>query len=222
MKDKSSMIFKRFYLIFGLLVVLSTTSSYGLSPNLREGDLIFVSLNCYACKLIQATSNSPFSHVAIITKDTSTGALTAVMAVEPNVVQVPLDFFYKNSLIPPQVMRMKSQEDQAIASLASEMAKYYLGTPYDSDFTSASSNLIKHFLDGKFVVGPEKVYCSDLISYSFFNATSNVKMPFPLVKMDFGNYKNEWATILGHPPPQGQLGISPGDIARSPDLMIVQ
>jgi hypothetical protein len=194
-------------------------------PKLQPGDLIFVSMDCYACKLIQETTRSPFSHVAIITKDES-GKLLAIMAVQPKVMEVSVDFFYKNSLIPPQVMRMKSREGQDIAAIASHLARYYLGAPYDDEFTGAASGLVKHFLDfqnqSEFVLGPPKLYCSDLISYNFLNATGNRITPFPLVKMDFGKFQNQWEKMLGHPPPQGKLGISPGDIARSPELRIVE
>jgi uncharacterized protein YycO len=183
-----------------------------ISPprNLQKGDLIFVSLNCFACKLIQQTSHSNYSHVAIIQEDAVTHALSAVMAVPPKVIEIQgLNYFYDNSLIPPLIMRMRTVQTQTLARLAADMARNYIGRPYDSDFES----------------GPRKLYCSSLLSNSFKDAAKNIsdsmKDPLPFIPMDFSIYKAEWAKILGHPPPQGKLGISPGDIERSPLLVPV-
>ena len=100
------------------------------------------------------------------------------------------------------VLRMKTTEGQNLANRAADVARKFVGVPYDSNFVN----------------GPQKMYCSSLLSYSFKAAAGETYDPFPFVPMDFGNFKSEWAKILGHAAPQGYPGISPGDIERSPLL----
>jgi hypothetical protein len=195
------------FLIFFFLLFFSQPQSqaatklkYQIPPGLKQGYLIFVSLNCFSCKLIQDTANSKYSHVAIITEDKDSGLLGAVMAVPPKVMEVNgLDYFYNNSLVEPLVLEMKSKGDRQLANRAAEAAKRYIGTPYDVDFVGA----------------PKKLYCSMLISLSFKDVANGGKDMFPLVPMDFGIYREAWSRVLGHPAPQGFIGISPGDIERS-------
>ena len=165
-----------------------------LNTGLVNGDLVLVSLNCYACKLIEATTQSPYSHVGII--ENRGGKLFVIMAVEPVVMEVPLEQLLQRAQGPPLIMRVKDPQNSNVGEQGLAKAKTYLGRPYDNNF----------------VLGDDKLYCSELIYYSF------PQIPFRLKVMHFAPYTEQWTQVMGHPPPEGQWGISPGDIANSPFL----
>jgi hypothetical protein len=182
-----------------LLFVNLPARAYEIPAHLKGGDLIFLSLDCYACKLIEATTHSPYSHVGTIDRE-ETGDLMVIMAVSPRVTRVPLRWLVSKALGQPLFMRIRDPQKLGWAERALEIARRYLGRPYDPDF----------------ILGDEKLYCSELIYFSFNGATQNPEIPFRLKVMHFAPFTTKWAEVLGHPPPEGQMGVSPGDLTASP------
>ncbi|MDZ4676602.1 MAG: YiiX/YebB-like N1pC/P60 family cysteine hydrolase [Oligoflexia bacterium] len=180
--------------ILVLSILLLTSQTFGA---LKPGDLIFLKMPCYVCSLIEKTTNSPFSHVGILDRDAS-GAWVVIMAIEPKVMAVSLQYLLSRINSQPVYMRMKSVNGQILAIKAVQNARRFIGTPYDSEFK----------------LGISELYCSELVFYSFMNA-NNGNPVFLLRPMTFKPFTSEWTSVLRHPPPEGLLGISPGDLARS-------
>jgi len=170
--------------------------------SLQPGDLVFLSMPCYICPLIEKTTGFPYSHVGIVVPE-SAGRWGLVMAVEPKVMEVDLQYLLGRlgPARPPLVMRMKTKEGQALAARAAVLSRSYLGIPYNHQFR----------------IDNQSLYCSELVYFAFFRANNNQEV-FPLTKMTFKPYTEIWRRALGTAPPEGLPGITPADIAHSPHL----
>jgi hypothetical protein len=184
-----------------LFVILAFTLISSQSwAGFQIGDLVFMHLSCYVCSLIEKTTGSPFSHVGIIDQDAA-GHWVIMMAGDPKVSPVSLQYMMSRLSIKPVVKRMRTLRGQQLARTAAFYARQYAGTPYDYNY----------------ILGTDRLYCSELIYFAFMNANGG-RPVFPVKRMTFGAYAAQWTGVLGHPPPEGQLGLSPADIARSPLL----
>jgi hypothetical protein len=173
------------------------------ATELQNGDLIFMSWPCYECSLIEKTTGSPFSHSAILYQNAA-GVWMAIMAVEPMVQEVTVDFLKAKALKPLVFMRMKTIGHQKLAMQAAVVAHSFIGTAFD----------------GKMEWGAEKLYCAELIYFSFLEA-NNGEPVFIARPMSFEPYFSQWKDVLGYNPPEGQTGVNPGDLAKSSLLKII-
>ena len=189
------------FLILWLLVSDALANGSGL----QSGDLVFLSLGCRMCELIEKTTASPFSHVGIV-QIVKGEEPSVIMAVPPQVMRVTLSEAVVNAKKPPVFMRMRSLENQRLAELAVQKAAAFLGRPYDDDF----------------VLEKSKLYCSELIYFSFLEASGERFSLFKLQPMKIDPFSKEWEELLGHSPPEGKLGLSPGDLARSSYLGVFE
>jgi hypothetical protein len=123
------------------------------------------------------------------------------MAVPPKVLSYDLAELLRLVPKPARLSRLKMSGEERLA--VTQGALGFLGRPYDPDYH----------------LGAEKLYCSELVYFAFQGALG--REVFSLVPMDFGVNFDRWAQVLGHPPPQGEPGLSPGDINRSPLLEII-
>ncbi len=187
---------------------------------LREGDLLFQDLDCGAvCDAIEKVTTgykgAKFSHVGIVAKDAN-HQFVVIEASRSGVETTPLHIFLGRSFDRqhrPKVAvgRVKSAFEYLIPSALKE-ASALIGKPYDS----------------LFVVGNDRYYCSELI-YEIFLQANNDKPVFPLRPMTFKDPDTgvtlaawqKYFSHLGASVPEGQLGINPGGISRSPVLTIV-
>lgn len=173
--------------------------TFPAQAEVRPGDLYFVSMPCYACPLIEKTTGSPYSHVAIV-EEVGAHDTTLIMAVEPVVSRVSLRFIQQHTQGRPQkFMRPRDFSPAALARL-----RGFLGVPFDSSF----------------LPGTDRLYCSELAHFVFLGRDG--APIFALRPMRFSPFEAEWTTLLGHAPPEGELGISPGDLATSPLLQEVR
>lgn len=187
-----------------LSVVLSlfalTAASASAAPALLNGDIVLLSMPCYECRLIEKTTGSDYSHAGIIRID-ETGRARVVMAVAPRVVEVDLEWLSGQARLPPKFLRAKTLEGRRLAYRAAIEAQAFIGRRYDRDF----------------VWGEDSLYCFELVGFAFLRANAGVEI-FPARPMDFRPFEREWHHVLGHAPPQGELGLSARDFEDSPWL----
>lgn len=187
---------------------------------LREGDLLFQDLDCGAvCDAIEKVTTgykgAKFSHVGIVAKDANR-QFVVIEASRSGVETTPLHIFLGRSFDRqhrPKVVvgRLKPAFWHLIPPALKE-ASALKGKPYDS----------------LFVVDNDRYYCSELI-YEIFLRANNDNPVFPLQPMTFKDPDTgvtlaawqEYFSQLGASIPEGQLGINPGGISRSPVLTIV-
>ena len=187
---------------------------------LREGDLLFQDLDCGAvCDAIEKVTTgykgANFSHVGIAAKDVNHN-FVVIEASQSGVRAVPLQTFLGRSFDRqhrPKVVvgRLRTAFRHLIPSVLKE-ASALKGKPYDS----------------LFVIDNERYYCSELIYEIFLRANNNTPV-FTLQPMTFRDPDTsvtlaawqEYFSQLGASIPEGQPGINPGGISRSPVLTIV-
>ena len=191
-------------------------SNFALQP----GDLLFQDLDCRSlCDAIEKVTigfrGANFSHVGVVTKDNS-GNFVVIEAVSSGVGVTPLHTFLDRSFDArhhPKVVvgRLKESYRRLIPSALKE-ALALTGKPYDKVFA----------------IDNEAYYCSELIYEIFLRANDNSPV-FALQPMTFKNPDTgetlaaweEYFSGLGVSIPEGQLGINPGGISRSPVLTMV-
>ncbi|MFN5208124.1 MAG: YiiX/YebB-like N1pC/P60 family cysteine hydrolase [Bacteroidota bacterium] len=206
-----------------LLLIYSTciraqNFSYIDFSQFKEGDLLFQDLDCgELCdaieKVTQGHQGLNVSHVGMVVKHKD--SLWVIEAYSKKVALISLpDFMGRtvNSDGDPKVFggRLRSGYGN-LARKASEESKIYLGLPYDDSFAS----------------GLDKIYCSELIYYTYKFANKNIEV-FPLQPMTFKdpdtgvtlpaweNYFSELKMKV----PENELGCNPAGISRSDKLDI--
>jgi len=187
---------------------------------LREGDLLFQDLDCGpVCDAIEKVTRgyhgAKFSHVGIVAKD-GVDNFVVIEAVSDGVKATELRGFLERSFDTdnrPKVVvgRLKPPFRRLIPS-AIKNAFALEGKPYDKNF----------------VINNDAYYCSELI-YEIFLRANNNKPVFTLQPMTFKDPDTgeslavwqEYFSKSGVPVPEGEAGINPGGISRSPALTIV-
>jgi hypothetical protein len=209
-------------LVIGLSVlgcrqsILEKNSDFGL----QEGDLLFQDLDCGPlCDAIEKVTTgfrgANFSHVGIVTKDDSGNFI--VIEAAPNGVQAtPLQTFLGRSF------DVKGQP-KVVAGRLKPAYRHLI------PFALKEAYALKGKLyDKLFVIGNESYYCSELI-YEIFLRANNNNPVFKLQPMTFKDPDTgvtfavweEYFSRLGATVPEGQPGINPGSISRSPALTVV-
>lgn len=201
-----------------LLVASCATQHAGFSP--RPGDLLFEDLDCGPlCDAIEDVTtgyqNARLSHVGLAARDES-GRIVVLEAVSKGVVATDMPTFLNRAAEAggrPRVIvgRLKSPYRRLIPA-AIEHAVALKGKPYDRSFA----------------IDNDAYYCSELV-YETFRKANGGEAVFPLEPMTFKDPKTqqtqpaweEYFAELGIDVPEGQPGINPGGISRSPALTII-
>jgi len=207
-----------FLMLIHITSIRAQSFSYIDFTQFREGDLLFQDLDCGdLCdaieKVTQGHQGLNVSHVGMVVKYKD--SLWVIEAYSKKVALTSLpDFMGRivNSDGDPKVFagRLKSGFGN-LARKASEESKTYLGVPYDDSLSS----------------GLDKIYCSELIYYTYKFANKNIEV-FPLQPMTFKdpdtglilpiweNYFSEMNMKV----PENELGCNPAGISRSDKLDI--
>jgi uncharacterized protein YycO len=190
------------------------------SFELQNGDLLFQDVDCgELCDAIETVTEGydsyNFSHVGIIAKDEKDNILV-IEAVSAGVKATDISSFLNRSVdennMPKVVVGRLKESCRGLIPDALEHASDLKGRPYDRIFA----------------IDNEAYYCSELI-YEIFLEANDKKPVFELQPMTFKDPATdevlsvwrEYFDELRIPVPQGQPGINPGAISRSPLLNII-
>lgn len=186
---------------------------------LQAGDILFQDLDCgEACDAIEAVTEGvngwDFSHCGIVV-NTDSGLM--VVEAYGDVSAVRVDSFLIRSVDTagkPKVVAGRVREQyKNIAQKSADIATEYIGKEYDNAFK----------------LGDDKYYCSELV-YECYKKANDGKAFFPLNIMTFkvpetDTFMPFWVDYykeLNQPIPEGDSGINPGAISRSPYLDIYE
>lgn len=208
-------------LIFGILSVFFFISCQNNeSFQLQEGDLLFQDSDCGEfCDAIEAVTEGvndyEFSHVGLVMK-ADDGELKIMEAISAGVVLTPLDTFLNRSF------DKDNQPKVVVGRLKSE---YKTFVPKAIDFIHSKMDAKYDYV---FNIENDSFYCSELIHLAFQSANDNQPI-FETPKMTFKAPNTDstfaiWTTYfeeLGEPIPEGEIGLNPGSMSRSPYIEIV-
>ncbi len=202
-----------FSLFFLCVLFVGAQGQHITFRDLRDGDLLFQDLDCGdLCDAIESVTqsfdNRHFSHIGLVHRRADSVYL--IEAIGKEVQLTPMAQFLSRST--NQVfVGILHKKHRHLGSKAVAFALSQLGVPYDDVFL---------YDNGKY-------YCSELL-YEAYKAANKGKDFFSLEPMTFKIPASdqffpvwiEYYEQLKLPIPQGQLGINPGGISRSPKLKI--
>ena len=196
-----------------VLLLLTSFSVFAQKKvTLKEGDIIFQSMNCDLCKAINAVTEGfdgkDFSHLGLV--HIQNDSIYVIEAAGKEVKLTPIEIFKTYTTEEMYVGRLKNKYRKYIPK-AVEFSIKQLGAPYDKAYL---------YDNGSY-------YCSELIYDAFLSAYE--KPFFELTPMTFkepnsDDYFKVWIDYysdLKQEIPEGELGCNPGGISTSNKLKIV-
>ena len=202
----------RYILFFLIPLFFSCTKQ-----SFQVGDIFFQDLDCGPpCQAIEAVTSgyqgAQLSHCAIITfVGTSNYDTILTEAIGETVIQTALhDFLNRSNKV--FVGRLKNKYQYMIPDAITYIQTDLNGKPYDYIFD----------------INDDTYYCSEII-YEGLKKADNTQELFSLKPMTFNEpgtdspfvHWVEYYEELGHPIPEGELGLNPGRMSRSDAIEIV-
>jgi hypothetical protein len=215
MHAQAIMLKKFAMLIFLFFIKLFFESSITSAQELKTGDVILISFNCYECKIIESETNSPFSHSGVILKTTENQYY--VLQSLGSVISVPINDFLKNkrplskvSIYRPKDFTNFNKEEyiKLTHDMMSVFNRDFLGLNFDS----------KYLWDNFDQNGNELLYCSEFVSKFIDYFLSKPTIPYP---MSYSKNYQYWLKYFNGNVPEGVLGNSPGSFANDPRFEFV-
>jgi aminopeptidase N len=178
---------------------------------LQPGDLLFQDLDCGPlCEAIESVTQgyrgADFSHVAMVS-EMDESRIMVFEAIGGKVRETKLEDFLSRSQDDngdPKVM-IGRVKDQSIKDKALREIKKYEGKAYDDVF----------------IIENDSYYCSELLYFSYLDKGEPIFKLYPMTfkkpnSDDFDPAWIEYYRDLGVDIPEGEPGLNPGGISRSP------
>lgn len=189
-----------------IFVVLSILITFKLSATeLKVGDVILISFNCFECKMIESETNSNFSHSGVVIRDEN-GNLKIAQSLGV-VALYNLNDFLKNKTPNTKafVYRSYEIESQINSKFEADMKRLF-----DLDFKGALFD-VEYKWNNFDKSGRELLYCSEFIAKFLDHFQKKQTIPFVLTYNK--NYKY-WNEYFHGKVPEGELGNSPASFSR--------
>ena len=205
------------YILLILIPCFITINQSCTKQSFEVGDIFFQDLDCGPpCEAIEAVTSgyrgAQLSHCAIITHIGSSEYDTILTeAIGATVTDITLhDFLNRSNKV--LVGRLKEEYQYMIPDAITHIQTNLNGKPYDYIFDSTD----------------DTYYCSEII-YEGLKTADDTQELFALNPMTFNEPGTEspfihWVDYyqeLGHPIPEGELGLNPGGMSQSPAIAIV-
>lgn len=201
------------YIFFIIFAFLKFNFVFG--TELKSGDIILFSLNCYECRVIESETNSHFSHSGVVIKN-----IYQEVKIGQSLGQVglySLEQFLKNKTPGTQasVYRPKQFLHLSLAGqkkLDKKMITLFNikfnGAPFDTQF---SWDNFDH-------EGRELLYCSEFIAKFLDHFLVDPTVPYPLSYKKNADY---WFNYFDRNIPEGVLGNSPSSFSRDSRFVFI-
>lgn len=200
-----------------ILILMFTISFWFKSYafELKNGDVLLISFNCYECRVIESETNSKFSHSGVIIKNENHEIRVGQSL--GSVALYPLEDFLKNRTPGTNVSVYRVKEFLKFnAAESAEVEERMLaifnttfkGLPFDQKY------LWNNF-DSK---GRELLYCSEFIAKFLDHFLEESTIPFPL---SYKKNEDYWLKYFKGNIPEGELGNSPASFAHDDRFIFV-
>lgn len=190
-----------------------TNSIFAQTPNLKNGDLLFINVHCGPmCEAINAVTEgfegNDFNHVGMVYSNNNQD-FYVYEAISKGVVKTPLNDFLNRTYI---VYKGSIKEPyEHLIPLAAQFCESQLGVPYDNDFI---------YDNGKY-------YCSELLYDAFLAANHNEAFfqlfPMTYKEPDSDQFFPVWMEHFaqqGIEIPEGKPGCNPGGMSLDEKIEI--
>ena len=195
-------------LLLALTFVISNTV-FGMSlSDVRPGDILLISLNCYECRVIESETNSLFSHSGVAIKDEegririaqSLGSLDHFSYADFSKNKTPGTFIhvYRAVELKNISAQKRSLLEKVMLDVFNEQFKH---APFDSKYLWNNFNS----------KGVELLYCSEFIAKFMDHFLKEKTVPFPVTYQKHIDY---WTKYFKGVVPEGELGNSPASFSR--------
>lgn len=192
--------------LFVILTLVFSTNIWGSQlhiSELRVGDVLLISLNCYTCRMIESETQSPFSHSGIVLIDENNKVRIAQSL--GKVAHYSYEDFAKNktpgTLVHVYRARQLIGKEGLEKDFLDVFNEKFKGAPFDSKYSwnNFSSD------------GQELLYCSEFIAkfIDYFLIEKSIPTPISYRK----NYEY-WLMYFKGVVPEGELGNSPASFMR--------
>lgn len=200
-----------FNLLFFFTFNSSETFANAQYEDIRPGDFILISLNCYSCPIIEDETNSPYSHSGLIIEEV--GKLYVLEALG-KVQKTPFERFlkYRRPNTTADIFRpheFQNEDPTLNAKILKKFNHEFKGKPFDSFY------LWDNFDQN----GNELLYCSEMITKLINHFLSN---DIPTDPMDFTKNWDYWDRFYQGNVPQGQPGNGPEVFSRASHTYFVK
>lgn len=195
--------FKSLLITFLFILRFDLASAF----DLKAGDVLLISFNCYECRVIESETNSKFSHSGIVIKN----ELNEIRIGQSlgSVALYPVEQFLKNrtpgtlvSVYRPKQFMAQSLSDQK--SLEHRMLNIFntnfKGAPFDS----------RYIWDNFDEQGRELLYCSEFIAKYIDHFLDSPTIPYPLT---YNKNYDYWFKYFNGAIPEGVIGNSPASFS---------
>jgi len=178
---------------------------------LKTGDIILISFNCYECKLIEEETHSNYSHSGVI--QIKNGEVNVLQALT-NVHAIKLSEFLKYKRKDTQSLILRAKESELIEGEISqnEFEKVYQekfkGLKFDSFYSWENFD----------EEGREKLYCSEFVSKFIDHFMIQPTIPRP---MTYNLHLEFWKKYFKGNVPEGELGNSPASFLTDNRFLIL-
>ena len=200
----------KFKILISILLGLLTTQLFAnLSfKDLKAGDVLLISLNCFECRMIESETNSQFSHSGVVIVDQNGHNKVAQSLGKLDIFT--FEAFSKNKT--PQTLisvyrpkEFKNLKDLNQKKLEQDMYNLFLerfrNTPFDS----------KYLWDNFTSNGTELLYCSEFIAKFLDHFLRQKTVISPI---SYQKHYEYWMQYFRGVVPEGELGNSPASFSR--------
>ncbi len=181
-------------------------AAFGFTPHdLRSGDVLLQSVQCFVCSMIEFEEGAPYSHAGLVVANEGTDATVLESWVKIEMIPVQKFLSKRKSNTTTLVMRPVNQQGEPISishnGLLHIFQKDFFGKHYDEAFLWDNTDELG-----------EKYYCSEFVAKLL-----NRFLPIPIdpKPMHFNQYRSYWVQYFHGNPPDQKPGLAPSDFAKS-------
>ena len=201
---------KKIKLIVSILLCLFTFplfAKFNLA-DLKVGDVLLISLNCFECRMIESETNSAFSHSGVVVVDENGQKRIAQSLGRLDLFTY--DAFSKNKT--PQSLisvyrpkEFKNIKGSHLKKLELDMHNVFLEKFKNAPFDS------KYLWNNFSASGVELLYCSEFIAKFLDHFLRQKTITFPI---SYQKHYDYWFQYFKGVVPEGELGNSPAAFSR--------